>query len=80
MKNVAKTTLVLSFSAICLAACTTTTHQMSHDGQKFESEKYKYELDKKHMVAIERANRTSSQNVQTVWINPPLKRVKAKDN
>lgn len=58
-----------------LLGCSTTSRS-DYAMQSSDKDDYVYILDYERIALIEEANRTSASNVDTVWINPPVKRIK----
>ena len=73
-----KKALIVSGLALCfsgLVACSTTSER-DYMVENSEGDEYVYIVDYEKMALIEGANRESHSNLETVWVNPPVKRIK----
>lgn len=71
---------LMAFSgSLFLAGCSTTSERdylVDSSATGSDADEYVYIVDYDKVKLIETANRTSHSNVETYWINPPLKRIK----
>ncbi|MRX28305.1 hypothetical protein [Kangiella sp. HZ709] len=65
--------LTLIISASLLASCSSSSKYTS---AKSSGDDYVYVLDYRKISAVERARLSSAGNLRTVWVNPPVKRIK----
>ena len=67
--------IAISLGFMALVGCNTTA---KHDYlvENAEADDYVYIVDYEKMALIEAASRTSHSSVDTVWVNPPKKRIK----
>lgn len=68
--------LLALVSVAGLAACSSmSTRDYAVTKGDSDDDEYVYILDYEKIALIEEASRTSSSNVETYWVNPPLKRI-----
>lgn len=66
---------VIGLGFIGLVGCNTTA-QHDYLVKSSEADDYVYIVDYEKMALIEEVSRTSHSNLDTVWVNPPIKRIK----
>lgn len=72
-KTVVASSLALGIST--LIGCSATSDR-GYMVESSDADDYVYILDYDRIAKIEAASNTSHSNVETVWINPPVKRIK----
>lgn len=65
----------LALAATSLVACSTTS-EPDYVAKTSAADDYVYIIDYDKIALIEKASRTSHSNVDTYWVNPPVKRIK----
>ena len=66
---------IITIGFMGLAGCNTTA-QHDYLVESSEADDYVYIVDYDKMAVIEAASQSSHSNVDTVWVNPPKKRIK----
>ncbi|GAA0199206.1 hypothetical protein GCM10009123_03180 [Kangiella japonica] len=66
---------VIGLGFMALVGCNTTS-QNDYLVESSDADDYVYVVDYEKMALIEAASRTSHSNLDTVWVNPPIKRIK----
>ncbi|RDX36383.1 hypothetical protein DZA50_04790 [Kangiella sp. HD9-110m-PIT-SAG07] len=73
--TILKTTLIVASAAVFFAGCSSKSDR-NYLVKSSAEDDYVFILDYEKMAYIEEASRTSHSNVDTYWVNPPIKRIK----
>ena len=73
--NITQCALAASLTALLISGCSVAP-QSDYVVENSVEDEYVYVLDREKMAYIEKASRTSHSNVDTYWVNPPVKRIK----
>lgn len=73
-----KKALIASGFAFCLSGLVgcSTTSERDYIVENSDDDEYVYILDYEKMAQIQGASDSSHSNLETVWVNPPVKRIK----
>ena len=67
---------VLPVALLAVSGCSTTSH--NYTSPSSANTDYQYVVDYKKIMAVERATTRSSNNMDVIWVNTPMKKVKTK--
>ncbi len=70
--------LALMGSVVILTACSSTARYSSAT-ESSKNDDYVYVIEYEKISRIEHFARNSASNLTTVWVNPPIKRIKRSD-
>ncbi|GAA4363877.1 hypothetical protein [Kangiella marina] len=68
-----KTTLVTAVTALLVVGCSSSSR---YAVQNESEDEYVYILDYEKIAFIEKATQYSNSNLDMIWVNPPVKRIK----